>query len=406
VLGDLRNRDDAKLLLEAFSRESDPATSQAIARALGRLGDPAVIPALLDRLNKGDAALASASAAGLGLLCQRGNTNAVSASLNDQVIAALKDRYETATDKGLRQELLDAMAKIADERFRPQFIAALQNSDLVCRQIAVKAFADLNGPDDAERILSPLLSDSEPAVRETACAALAKIGKTRQIALLLQRCDEQSESSATVRRAAKDAAISIMLRLDPPALKKELDRLGEMPGQVNVLVDVLESALAQTSGRSADSRMQAVLLGPLAAAREATGQTEAAADMWVRVVTIQPNHPLAVEALARTLIEVGKPEKIAGAIQQIAGGQSGILPDVLTALARQVRATRPADDPPLAEVAEALARIDTVGWPPSAQEALGRFVEACAGSAFRVSSSSPASAPATMADRPALRPAG
>jgi len=197
VLGDLRNRDDAKLLLEAFSRETDPATSQAIARALGRLGDPAVIPALLDRLGKADAGLAAAAAAGLGLLCQRGNTNAVPASLNDQVMAALKDRYETATDKGLRQELLDAMAKIADERFRPQFVGALQSSDVVCRQIAVKAFADLNGPDDADKILSPLLGDSEPAVREAACAALGKIGKTRQISLLLQRCDEQSESSAT-----------------------------------------------------------------------------------------------------------------------------------------------------------------------------------------------------------------
>jgi hypothetical protein len=310
-------------------------------------------------------------------------------------MAALKDRYETATDKGLRQELLDAMAKIADERFRPQFVGALQSSDVVCRQIAVKAFADLNGPDDADKILSPLLGDSEPAVREAACAALGKIGKTRQISLLLQRCDEQSESSATVRRAAKDAAISIMLRLDAPALKKELDRLTELPGQSAVLVDVLESALAQTSGRAADSGMQAALLGPLAAAREAAGQKEAAADLWLRVVTIQPTHPVAIGALARILIEVGKSEKIAAAIQQIAGGQSGALVDLLAGLTRQVRDARPVADPPMEALAETLTRIDTTGWPPPARQALATFVQACNGATAPAPSSSPASAPAS-----------
>ncbi len=254
VLADLRNREDAKLLLDALSRESDPATSQAIARALGRLGDPAVIPALLDRLAKGDASLAAAAAAGLGLLCQRGNTNAVPAAVNDQVITALKERFATAADKGLRQEVLEAMAKMADERFRNQFVAALQSGDLVYRLIAVKAFADLNGPEDADKILSPLLGDSEPGVKEAACTALGKIGKTRQVALLLQRCDEQSESSAAVRRAAKDAAISIMLGLDAPALDKELNRLIAMPGQMTVLADVLESALAPTSGAAPTSR--------------------------------------------------------------------------------------------------------------------------------------------------------
>jgi HEAT repeat protein len=397
VLGDLRNRDDARLLLEAFNRETDPATSQAIARALGRLGDAAVIPALLDRLARGDASLAAASAAGLGLLCQRGNTNAVPAGQNDQVIAALKDRFDSATDKALRQELLEAMAKMADERFRNQFLTALQSPDLAYRQIAVKAFADLNGPDDADKILSPLLSDnSDPAVREAACGALAKIGKTRQIALLLQRCDEQSEPSAAVRRAAKDAAISIMLRLDAPALKKELDRLVDLPGQLTVLVDVLEAALAQTPSRSADNRVQAVLLGSLAAAKDGAGQKEAAAALWVRVVTIQPNHPTAIGALARTLIAAGKPDLVSTAIQQIAGGQSGALVEVLTALAREAHSTRHSDP----AIADTVRKIDVSGWPSQSQDALRNFVKACGGH-VQAATSAPASTPATIANQEA-----
>ena len=47
VLGDLRNRDDAKLLLEAFNRETDPGDQPGHRPGTGRLGDSAVIPALL-----------------------------------------------------------------------------------------------------------------------------------------------------------------------------------------------------------------------------------------------------------------------------------------------------------------------------------------------------------------------
>ncbi len=404
VLGDLRNRDDAKLLLEAFGHETDPATSQTIARALGRLGDAAVIPALLERLHKADPALAAASAAGLGLLCQRGNTNAVPAASCEQVITALKERFELAADKALRLDLLDAMAKIADERFRTQFLAALQSPDLACRQIAVKAFADLNGPEDGEKILSPLLADGEPAVRATVCGALAKIGKTRQIGLLLQHCDEPEPSDA-VRRAAKEAAISIMLRLDAPALKQELGRLTDLPGQVTVLLDVLESARAQTSGRTTDSRVQTILLASLAKAKDGAGRKEEAAGLWVSVVAIEPD-PSAIAALARILIEVGKPEMASTAIQQIAGGRSRALADVLIAMAKEVRAVRKSasEDSGLRALADTVNRIDASGWPPPSQEALRAFVRTCGDGKIQAASSAPSSAPATMADQPTVRP--
>jgi HEAT repeat protein len=406
VLGDLRNREDAKLLLEALARESDPTIAQTIARALGRLGDPTVIPALLDRLDKGDAGLASACAAGLGELCRRGNTNAVPAAVNDQVITGLKERFGSAADKVLRQEILEAMAKMADERFRSQFLTALQGTDVDCRRTAVKAFADLNGPDDADKILAPLLGDPEWSIRAAASAALGKIGKTRQISPLLQRCDK-TEPNEVVRRAAKDAAISIMLGLDSPALKKELDRLAGLPGQAPVLVDVLESARAQRSGRTTDDRVQAVLLASLAGAKESLGEKEDAAKLWVQLVMNQPSHPQAISSMARTLIEVGKPEMICGAVQNIAGGQSPALPEVLTALTQEVQANRTAaaDASVRQALSEAAGRIDTGSWPVANRDALRTFVQACNGGRVQAASTAAASMPAGPQGQPtAQRP--
>jgi HEAT repeat protein len=303
----------------------------------------------------------------------------------------------------LRQEILEAMAKMADERFRGQFVAALQGTDLDCRRTAVKAFADLNGPDDADKILSPLLGDAEWAIRAAACGALAKTGKTRQIALLLQRCDK-SESSEVVRRAAKDAAVSIMLGLDSPALKKELDRLTALPGQSSVLVDVLESALAQRSGRTTDERVQAVLLASLAGAKDTTGKKEEAASLWVRLVMNQPSYPTAISSMARTLIEVGKPDMVCSAIQDVAGGQSPALPDVLTALTREVQTSpRAGDDLALRALADAVGRIDTASWPAQNQDALRVFMQACGAGRVQAASSGPASAPVSPRGEPTAR---
>lgn len=379
VLGDLRNREDAKLLLEALAHENDPAIAQTIARALGRLGDPAAIPALVTRLGNGDTGLAAACAAGLGELCRRGNTNAVSAAQHDEVINGLKDRFESATDKALRQEILDAMAKMADERFRPQFLTALQGADVDCRRIAVKAFADLNGQDD-DKILSPLLGDPDWSIRAAVCAALGKIAKTRQIDPLLQRCDK-TEPSEVVRQAAKDAVISIMLNLDSPTLKKELDRLVALPDQAGVLVDVLEAALVQRSGRTTDDRIQPVLLASLASAKDATGKKEEAAGLWIRLVMNQPNYPMAIASMAKSLLDVGKPEMICGAVQDIAGGQSPALPEVLTALTREVQDNKRAmvDASALKTLAEAVRKIDTDSWPTANRDALNAFLQACNG---------------------------
>ena len=118
------------------------------------------------------------------------------------------------------------------------------------------------------------------------------------------------------------------------------------------------------------------------------------------MVAIQPNHPTAIGALARTLIEVGKPDLVSMAIQQIAGGRSEALVEVLTALAKEVHAAPRADT----ALADTLSKIDTAGWSTQRQEALRTFVQACGSEGkAQAASSAPASVPATVADHPAAR---
>lgn len=414
VLGDLRNSEDAKLLLDALNKETDPAVSQAITRALGLLHNTAAVPVLLGQLIKDDGPLAAAAAAGLSVLCQKSD-RIVSTQQLDQVVTALKARMESATDKALRQAILDAMARIADGRFREQFLAALQSQDPALRQSAVNAFADLNGPEDAEKVLAQL-ADNEAVVREAACAALGKIGKAPQLALLLQHCDEQAESNLAVRRAAEDAAVAVLLHMDRPALRTHLEQLAAAPGQTAVLGAVLEKAekaRAQLAGQNPDNALQAILLRCLAATKATAGLKDDAAKAWVQVVLLEPTDAAATGALARVLVELGKTDAIVSAVKQVATGPSSALAGVLAAIGKELQAARSGGRS--ADLAEALRKIDTSSWSQSHQETLRVFLETCEPAtgapaassapavvptgAARTGVSAPATAPVTMAHR-------
>ncbi len=375
VLGDLRNAGDAPLLLDALSRETDPAISQAITRALGSLHNPVAVPVLLKTLNDGDGPMAAEAAAALSLLCQKPD-RAITGEEYDSVVKALSVRMASAKDKALRQAILDAMARIADERFREQFMAGLQSPDLALRQSAVKAFAVLDGPDDAEKVLAPQLADTEAVVREAVCTALGKVGKPSQLGLLLQHCDEQAEPNLAVRRAAEDAAISVILRMDRPALRSQLERMATTPGQAQTLATVLEKAAAQTA-QNPDAPLMAVLNRALAETRMTAGRTAEAADLWVKVVLSDPTDAGAVGMLAKVLVQMGSAEATVSAVQQIAGGQSGALADVLAALGKEVKAAQ--DGPRLGRLGDALAKIDTSSWSTLNQDALRAFIKTCSG---------------------------
>ena len=211
--------------------------------------------------------------------------------------------------------------------------------------------------------------------------------------------------------------MAIMLHMDQPALRKELERLIGIPGQVLSLATVLEKARIQVAGPNGDNVLQAVLLRSLAAARLAAGQKDArkdAADLWVQVILIEPTDAATIGTLARTLIEMSTPDPLVGAVQLIASNQSGALAGVLAALNREYKAAAAVSRP--ADLAAALHKIDTSGWSPSNQEALRTLLETCSGatgSAGKPSAApaagagvapAPSSAPATMAHHPAGTP--
>ena len=421
VLRDLRNPEDAPLLLEALKTETDSATAQDIARALGRLGSRDAVPVLLEKLQNGDVQMAMAAAAGLGMLCQKSGGVATPEQL-DEVVKAFQARMASAEDPAFRRTILDEMARIADDRFRQQIVAALASKDPDLRQSAVRAFVGLNNPDDAEKYIAPRLDgpepDPEPGVREAACIALGKIGTPSQLPALLRHCNDQLEPSVSVRQAAEDAAVSIMLRMDGPALRADLERLAAAPNQLSILAAVLDKARVQAANLGADNVLQPILLRALAAARYAAGQKDAALKLWVQVVTAQPADTPASTMLAKVLVELSSPDLLATTIQQIADAQSGALANVLLALGKQVQASRTAGQAPagvLTAMAESLRKIDTSTWSQPNKDSLRTFIDLCAAAepaaaasndppVQHVAATAPASAPATMAGRPLANP--
>jgi len=400
VIRDLRHRDDAKLLLGRFERETDPAVRRAIVKALGWLGDPAAADVLLKCLREDDADLPAASASALGLLCQRSNGSGSAGDVLDRVAAALKERFAAAKrpqEATLRQAILEAMAKIADDRFRPELLAALKSPEPAARQAAVEALARLAQPDDPA-LIRPFLADAEPTVREAACRALASIGTQAELPALVKRCDEQAESAVAVRKAAKDAAVSVIMRLKPVSAESALAGLANSTVPAAVWADVLEAASARAlAAQATDKRLLRALTAALAEAKYAAGDKQAAVALWVQVLADRPTDR-ASSALAAVLVELGEPDRIRAALERLAG-QPEALTGLLNGLREQVQAREAAGQQRafLRGLPEALKGLDVSDWPPAAQEAMRAFLEACQA---RPAASAPASRPA------ATRPAG
>ena len=141
-----------RLLIEQLGSE-DLETRQASVVALGRIGDPSAVPALLRALT---------------------------------------------TDRELVICAAGALAKIGDRRAFDTLLGLIGHSDASVRQAAVGAVNSLGHPEMHVRAVT-LLNDPDPRVRESAVKISGYFGYAECIDLLLDRCRDEDES---VRRAA------------------------------------------------------------------------------------------------------------------------------------------------------------------------------------------------------------
>ncbi|MEN3333577.1 MAG: hypothetical protein V7641_2942 [Blastocatellia bacterium] len=140
------------LLIEQLGAE-DVETRKAAIVALGRIGDPRAVPALVEALTNDD----------------------------DLIIPAA-----------------GALGKIGDRRAFEALLDLIGHTDAAVRQAAVSAINSLGHPDMAARAVI-LLNDANPYVRESAVRIAGYFGYDECAELLLQRCGDEEEN---VRRAA------------------------------------------------------------------------------------------------------------------------------------------------------------------------------------------------------------
>jgi HEAT repeat protein len=157
-LGRLRDRRAVKPLIHSLQTDRDRVVRNWVAAALGDIGDPSAVEAL---------------------------------------IAILKD-----DDSGLRFCATEALGKIGDERaFRP-LLTVLEDKELYPRAYAAEALGRIGEPGALEPLVKVLQGTDDSWVRSMAARGLGLLQDVRAVPALKAACDDESSK---VKEEAKVA---------------------------------------------------------------------------------------------------------------------------------------------------------------------------------------------------------
>ncbi len=188
----LKERRDMAGLVRLLQR-GDPSVRHLAAAALGDLGDPAALDALL-------AALAGPDEEGVRWRAAEGL-----ARIGEPAVAGLAALAEDG-DPDVRWKAIVALGDIGDPRAGPALRDRLADPDRFVRGRAVSALARLGEP--CLPLALDALADPDPRVRQGAAEVLGLLGDPTAAGGLLRALRDPAES---VRRAAAVA----LLRINP-----------------------------------------------------------------------------------------------------------------------------------------------------------------------------------------------
>jgi cyclophilin family peptidyl-prolyl cis-trans isomerase len=254
------DRDAASAQIAVFLRDADSTIRCRAVVALGRVQDPASIPALVERLDDPDRATRHAAVFALGQI----GTSAVvgplvrAAQSEDRavveraLVALGKSRDKAATgrllmflrhtDPALRASAAHGLSYLGDSTAVPGLVEVLADSSAVVRGQALHALeriGDTRGADAALR----LARDGDPEVRAFALRAIGRLGAERtadpRLAVALAPAFRESEwrLRALAARAAgatrtRFATADLLHALDDPSTnvrEAAVAALGELP---------------------------------------------------------------------------------------------------------------------------------------------------------------------------------
>lgn len=283
VLRDLRQPEDAALVRALLAGERLPEVREEIYRALGYLGDAQSIPACIQGLNDAVDTVAAQAASALGRLAiKRPDTQPAN---TDAAVAALLARARLPMENPmLREQLVEAMAQIADPRFLPVLVERARGDETLpaARQAALLGLGSIGDATHADLVIDRLVSDTDPGVREIAAQALGKLGnKAQHLEVLRSRLDAKVESSPAVQNSAWAAYLQLFTRVLTPA-------------ECDAALKNWTTSDPLTLGRRIDL---------LTALDKETGKTEADPQRRIRIR----------EDLGDTFLSAGRPADAAGA---------------------------------------------------------------------------------------------
>lgn len=284
VLRDLQEKEDAARIAGMLKFERSPVVLEEIYKAIGRMGDPSAIGACIRGLDHPADSVAAGAADALGRLCRR--VNGQSPEGTDQAVQALIDRVAAGIENdNLRDQVIGAMAEIADPRFLPVLQAHAGTSEKLpqIRQAALTGIGQIGDPNQVELVVTCLAEDPDAGVREAAALALGKLGsKPMHLRPLFLRLNEPSP---TVQTRAWEAYRAVFARLPwADRLAALATWTGTDKATIARRIDLLSDLETQAAVAKADVKQLMTIREELGDALAAAGEHALAAAAYTRAM--------------------------------------------------------------------------------------------------------------------------
>jgi HEAT repeat protein len=227
TVASLREPRDAERFLKMLETVHNREVRLALLNGLGYIGTGAATEVLLRALDEPDEACAAEAVAALGRLAERG---VLEPETRERVATALLRAFEKTqpAQAGPRERVLWAMGNVADVRFGPAFVSALDRRESVpVRLAAVRGIASLKNPQLADA-LADAVSDPDAGVRKAAIETLATLGSAasdKQVQALWERVLSTSETDETIRQAAWRSLLELLSKGSSEELERCIARL-------------------------------------------------------------------------------------------------------------------------------------------------------------------------------------